>query len=94
MKKMNKVAYLVALATTATLAPVATSHAAGTITFGEDQYVSVGFGMRGSYSNLEDAANDGGNSNDFELDSARLYVSGSLNKYIKGMFNSEKSGGK
>ena len=83
MKKMNKVAYLVALATTATLAPVATSHAAGTITFGEDQYVSVGFGMRGSYSNLEDAANDGGNSNDFELDSARLYVSGSLNKYIK-----------
>jgi len=93
MKKMNKVAYLVALATTATLAPVATSHAAGTITFGEDQYVSVGFGMRGSYSNLEDAANDGGNSNDFELDSARLYVSGSLNKYIKGMFNSEKSGG-
>ena len=45
MKKMNKVAYLVALATTATLAPVATSHAAGTITFGEDQYVSVGFGM-------------------------------------------------
>ena len=93
MKKLNKVAYLVALATTTTLAPVATTHAAGTITFGEDQYVSVGFGLRGSYSNLEDAANDGGNTNDFELDSARLYVSGSLNKYIKGMFNSEKSGG-
>jgi len=92
MKKLNKVAYLVALATTATLAPVAATHAAGTITFGEDQYISVGFGLRGSYSSFEDAANDGSNSNDFALDSARLYVSGSLNKYIKGMFNSEKSG--
>lgn len=90
MKKMNKVAYLVALATTATLAPVATTQAAGTITFGEDQYISVGFGLRASYSSFEDAANDGSNSNNFALDSGRLYVSGSLNKYIKGMFNSEK----
>lgn len=90
MKKMNKVAYLVALATTATLAPIATTHAAGTITFGEDQYISVGFGLRASYSSFEDAANDGSNSNNFALDSGRLYVSGSLNKYIKGMFNSEK----
>lgn len=93
MKKLNKVAGLVALATSASLGPLATSHAAGTITFGEDQYISVGFGLRGSFSSFEDAANDGGYSNDFALDSARLYVSGSLNKYIKGMFNSEKSGG-
>ncbi len=76
MKKMNKVAYLVALATTATLAPMATTHAAGTITFGEDQYISVGFGLRASYSSFENAANDGGNSNNFALDSGRLYVSG------------------
>lgn len=93
MKKLNKVAYLVALATTATMAPVVATHAAGTITFGEDKYISVGFGLRGAYRTVEDAANDGGRSNDFDLDSARLYVSGSLNKYIKGMFNSEKSGG-
>lgn len=90
MKKLNKVAGLVAMATTASMGPVATSHAAGTITFGEDQYISVGFGLRGSFSSVEDAANDGGRSSDFALDSARLYVSGSLNKYIKGMFNSEK----
>jgi hypothetical protein len=30
-------------------------------------------------------------SNDFSLNSARLYVSGSLNKYIKGMFNTERN---
>lgn len=92
MKKLNKVAYLVALATTATLAPVATTHAAGTITFGEDQYISVGFGMRGSYSRVEDGAGNGSSySNDFNLDSARIYLSGSLNKYVKGMLNTEKS---
>jgi len=90
--KLNHLAYAVAVATATTLVPVA-SHAAGTITFGDDQYISVGFGMRGSYSSFEDAANDGDNSNDFDLNSARLYVSGGLNKYIKGIFNTEKSGG-
>ncbi|WP_284451957.1 MULTISPECIES: porin [Methylophaga] len=90
--KLNSLTYAVALASSAMMAPTV-SQAAGTITFGEDQYVSVGFGMRGSFSSVEDAANDGGSSKDFDLDSARLYVSGSLNKYIKGIFNTEKSGG-
>jgi hypothetical protein len=90
--KTKSLAIAVALASTTTLTPVV-SQAAGTITFGEDKYVSVGFGMRASYTNAEDGANDGSNSNDFSLDSARLYVAGSLNEYIKGMFNSEKSGG-
>lgn len=70
------------------------TNAAGTISFGEDKSISVGFGMRSSYSSVEDAAANGKDrSNDFTLDSARLYVSGSLNKYIKGMLNTEKSGG-
>jgi hypothetical protein len=86
--KLNSLTYAVALASSALMAP-SVSQAAGTITFGEDQYVSVGFGMRGSYTSAEDGADDGGRSNDFNLDSARLYVSGSLNKYIKGMFNTE-----
>ena len=86
--KLNSLTYAVALASSALMAP-SVSQAAGTITFGEDQYVSVGFGMRGSYTNAEDGANDGGRSNDFNLDSARLYFSGALNKYIKGMFNTE-----
>jgi hypothetical protein len=70
------------------------ANAAGTISFGEDKSISVGFGMRTTYSSVEDgAANGKDRSSDFALDSARLYVSGSLNKYIKGMLNTEKSGG-
>jgi hypothetical protein len=89
--KMNtlKVALLAAI----TL-PALTANAGGTITFGEDKYVSIGFGMIGSYSSVEDAAANGKDrSNDFDLNSARLYLSGSFNKYIKGMLNTEKSGG-
>ncbi|MFA6040590.1 MAG: porin [Methylophilus sp.] len=69
------------------------AQAGGTITFGEDKYVSVGFGTIASYSSVENAAANGSRSNDFSLDSARLYLSGSMNKYIKGMLNTEKSGG-
>ncbi len=70
-----------------------TANAGGTITFGEDQSISVGFGFISSYSSVEDAADDGGRSSDFNLNSARLYLSGSMNKYIKGMLNTERSGG-
>ena len=67
------------------------AQAAGTITFGEDKYISVGFGAIAGYSSVEDgAANGNDRSNDFSLNSARIYISGSLNKYIKGMFNTEK----
>lgn len=69
------------------------AQAAGTITFGEDKYVSIGFGTIGSYSSVEDgAANGDDRSNDFSMNSARIYISGSLNKYIKGMLNTESSG--
>lgn len=88
MGNLNKLTASIALATAAVMTPIA-SQAAGTISFGEDQYISVGFGARASFTSSEDAANDGGSSSDFNLDSARLYVSGSLNKYIKGMFNTE-----
>jgi len=47
--------------------------------------------MRGSFSSVEDAAPNGSSySHDFSLDSARIYISGSLNKNIKGMLNTEK----
>lgn len=70
------------------------ANAGATISFGEDKYVSVGFGFITSYSSVQDgAANGKDRSSDFSLDSSRLYLSGSLNKYIKGMLNTEKSGG-
>lgn len=67
------------------------AYSGGTITFGEDKSVSIGLGLRGSFSSVEDAAPDGtSRSQDFSLDSARIYLSGSLNKTIKGMLNTEK----
>ncbi len=70
------------------------ANAGATISFGEDKYISAGFGFITSYNTVEDAANSGKDrSQDFSLDSARLYLSGSFNKYVKGMLNTEKSGG-
>lgn len=69
----------------------ADAQAGGTITFGQDQSLSVGFGLRTSFTSAEDGAPDGkSRSSDFELDSVRLYINGQLNKYIKGTFNTEK----
>ncbi len=84
---------LVGLAVASALATPVVANAGGTITFGEDKSISLGFGFITSYKSVEDAAGDGGRSNDFSLDHARLYVSGSFNKYIKGMMNTERSGG-
>jgi hypothetical protein len=68
------------------------AHAGATINIAEDKSVTVGFGMRGSYSSVEDAAPDGGRTSDFNLDSARLFFGASLNKNIKGMLNTEWDG--
>lgn len=94
MKAIFKTSVLMS-AVMASLSMYATSsQAAATINFGEDKYVSVGFGFISSYSSVEDAAANGNDrSNDFSLNSARLYLSGSFNKYIKGMLNTERSGG-
>lgn len=88
LKKNVLLTALVASCFTATAA-----HAGGTITFGEDKSISVGMGFISSFKSVEDAAADEGRSNDFNLFSARLYMSGSMNKYIKGMLNTERSGG-
>lgn len=67
------------------------ANAGGTITFGEDKSISVGMGLRTSYTSKEDGASNGtSRSNDFALDSMRLYMNGSLSKYIKATFNTEK----
>lgn len=71
------------------------AHAGATVSFGEDKSISVGFGMRFSGSKVEDAAPNGKNySSDFNLDSARIFLGGSLNKYISGFLNTEKTGDK
>ncbi|MDB5951157.1 MAG: porin [Massilia sp.] len=74
------------------ISPLA-AHAGATIPVGADKSVSVGFGMRASYASVEDGASNGSSrSSDFNLDSARLFFGASLNKNIKGMFNTEWDG--
>lgn len=86
--KRSQLAMVVAAAT---MLPAISAHAGGTITFGEDKSVSIGFGMRTSFSSVEDMAPNGSSrSHDFSLDSARIYLSGSISKNIKGMLNTEK----
>ncbi|MFV1922766.1 MAG: porin [Methylotenera sp.] len=78
----------------ATALPAMSANAGATINFGEDKYITAGFGFITSYLSAEDGAPNGNDrSNDFNLNSARLYLSGSLNKYVKGMLNTERSGG-
>jgi hypothetical protein len=78
----------------ATALPAMSANAGATINFGEDKYITAGFGFITSYLSAEDgAANGDDRSNDFSLNSARIYLSGSFNKYIKGMLNTERTGG-
>jgi hypothetical protein len=91
--KLKKSLMMISLAVASAL-PAMSANAGATISFGEDKSISVGFGFITSYSSVEDAAANGDDrSNDFSLNSARLYLSGSFNKYIKGMLNTERSGG-
>jgi hypothetical protein len=91
--KLKKSLMLISLAVASAL-PAMSANAGATISFGEDKSITAGFGFITSYSSVEDAAANGNDrSNDFALNSARLYLSGSFNKYIKGMLNTERSGG-
>lgn len=91
--KLKKSLMLISLAVASAL-PAMSANAGATISFGEDKSITAGFGFITSYSSVEDAAANGNDrSNDFSLNSARLYLSGSFNKYIKGMLNTERSGG-
>lgn len=57
---------------------------------GDDSAVTVGFGVRSSYTSTERGAPNGtSRSNDFAVDQARLFMSGHYGKVIKGTFNVE-----
>jgi len=91
--KLNKSLVTMSVAI-ATAFPAIQANAGATISFGEDKSITAGFGFISNYISAEDGAPNGSDrSNDFNLFSARLYLSGSFNKYIKGMLNTERSGG-
>jgi hypothetical protein len=59
----------------ALLLPAMAANAGGTISFGEDKSVSVGFGMRSSFDSVENAAPNGtSRSQNFGFDNGRIYL--------------------
>lgn len=75
----------------ASLAGIASAHAGQTFNMGGDKSLSLGFGVRSSYTNQQYGAPDGtSRSNTFDVNNLRLYMSAQLNNMIKGTFNTER----
>ena len=56
----------------------------------ETKWISLGIGVRSSFTTVENAAGNGSSrSKDFNLDNARIYINGQIHKYIKFEFNTE-----
>jgi hypothetical protein len=85
-------AFLSGVCGLALLAAAGTAQAGATMKFGDEGSISLGLGMRGSFSSNEHGASDGSRSEDFNLDSVRIYVNGNLTKSIGATFNTERDG--
>lgn len=67
------------------------AQAGGTLNFGDGESLSIGLGMRSSFTSTTDAAPNGSDrSANFSLDSMRLYMGASMNDNIKAVFNTER----
>ncbi|MBH0198202.1 MAG: hypothetical protein HP497_02130, partial [Nitrospira sp.] len=65
------------------------AYAGGTIKADEDKWISVGMGIRTSFSAVEGASPAGHYSNEFNIDNARIYINGKIHKYIGFEFNTD-----
>ena len=71
-------------------ATVPNAYASGTIKANDDQYISLGMGIRNSFTMAEDGSASGGQwSNRFGVDNARIYINGKIHKYVGFEFNTE-----
>jgi hypothetical protein len=76
------------------LAAASAAQAGAEIKINDDASVTVGFGLRASFTSLENGAPDGtSNSKNFSVENARLFLGGQFNKYVKATFNTELTGG-
>jgi hypothetical protein len=65
-------------------------YAGGTIKADDDKWISVGMGIRTSFNAVENGSANGHEySNDFKVDNARIYINGSIHKYVKFTFNTD-----
>ncbi|MHB1677406.1 MAG: hypothetical protein ACYCSS_07695 [Sulfuriferula sp.] len=68
------------------------AEAGQTFDMGNDQSLTLGLGLRTSYTNLQDGAPNGvSNSNTFALNDSRLYINGQFNNIVKGTLNTERN---
>lgn len=90
-EKRNRDMLKASIAMLVGLTGVSSANAGQTFQMGPDQSLTLGFGLRTSYTSLQNGAPDGvSRSNDFNLDSSRLYINGQLNNTIKGTLNTER----
>jgi hypothetical protein len=71
---------------------MADAYAGATFKIDDTKWVSIGAGLRTSFTTQEAATGTPGNkkwTNDFNLDSIRLYMNGQIHKYLKVEFNTE-----
>ncbi len=79
------------LAALTLLAASQSTLAAEEIKLGENAGLTAGFGLRSSYSSTKNGAPNGtSRSNDFEVESVRLFLSGHYNKIFRATFNTER----
>jgi hypothetical protein len=90
----NSMRSVAALAGAALLIALPTAARAGAkIEITEDRYVTLGVGVRTSFTAAEDGAPSRDDfSNDFDLESFRLYTGGQLSKNLAAEFNAEYNG--
>ncbi|ASF45677.1 hypothetical protein [Methylovulum psychrotolerans] len=97
LAKIRQVGWLPMVTLTALVAGHSSvSEAGATFKIDDTKWISLGLGMRTSFSAAEDkAGNTGGDpkwSTDFTLNNLRLYTNGQIHKYIKFTFNTECPG--
>lgn len=71
-----------------------TGHTGAKIVIDDDSWISLGAGLRTSFSNVDNGAPNGSSaSNNFTLENSRLYISGQASKEVKFFFGTEKMWG-
>ena len=66
------------------------AYAGGKITIDDTKWISIGMGIRGNYSAVQNqSANGNDYSSGFAINNARIYINGQIHKYIKFTFNTE-----
>lgn len=84
------VAGAIAALVAGTVSTPLTVYAGGTIKADEDQWISIGMGIRSSFNTIENGSGGGTEySNNFKIDNARIYINGSIHKYVKFTFNTD-----